>query len=178
MTEKRKLHVDLDELAFAFMFTHPKQGSYLDLETSQVITVTDETRWMLEKIYEEIYDSEAGELTMSLEAYLAQADDIQDWEKQCLLDANRVETASGNIVAIDPERYADYRDMERFISTVDDPQLRERLWRAIKGRGAFRYLKDVLADHPEVEDDWYAFKDAQIENRMHRWLEANGFEAV
>jgi hypothetical protein len=178
MTEKRKLQVDLDELSFAFTFTHPEQDAYLDLVTGQVITVTEETRWMLEEIYEEIYDEEAGELTMSLEAYLAQADDIQDWEKQCLLDADRVEAASGDIVAIDPEPYADYRDMECFISTADDPQLRERLWRAIKGRGAFRYFRDVLADHPEVEDDWYTFKDAQIERRMHRWLEANGIEPV
>jgi hypothetical protein len=114
---------------------------------------------------------------MSLEAYLAQADGIPDWQKQCLLEADRVEAASGGIVPIDPGPYADYRDVERFISTVDDPDLRERLWRAIKGRGAFRYFRDVLADYTNVQDE-YAFRDAQIERRLHRWLETNGIEPV
>jgi hypothetical protein len=68
--------------------------------------------------------------------------------------------------------------MERFIRTVDDSELQDRLWRAIRGRGAFRYFRDVLADHAQVEDDWYAFKDAQIERRIHRWLKANGIEPV
>jgi hypothetical protein len=178
VTEKRKLHVDLDELSFAFTFTHPEQDAYLDLESGEVIYVTGETYRLLEQLYEEIYDEERGERTMPLDAYLAQRDDIRDWQKECLLDAARVEAASGDILPIDPEPYADYHDMERFITTVDDPQLQDRLWRAIQGRGAFRYFKDVLADHPQVEDDWYAFKDAQIEQRMHGWLEANDIEPV
>jgi hypothetical protein len=178
MTGKRKLHVDMDALSSAFTLTYPEQHTYLDLESGEVIYVTDETWRLLERLYQEIYDEDQGELTMPLGAYLAQRDDIQDWKKECLLEADRVEVASGEIIAIDPEPHADYREMERFIRTVDDSELQDRLWRAIRGRGAFRYFRDVLADHPQVEDDWYAFKDAQIERRIHRWLEANGIEPV
>jgi hypothetical protein len=60
--------------------------------------------------------------------------------------------------------------MEDFISTVKDARLRDRLWRAISGRGAFRYFKDVLEDHPRERERWFAFKDAQVRQRVLAWL--------
>ncbi|MGD2144696.1 MAG: UPF0158 family protein [Anaerolineae bacterium] len=177
MTEKRKVQVDLNELEAALTLNFAEQDAYLDLETGEVITLTGEIRRLLEDIYDEIYDEE-GQRTLSLAAYLAERDDIQEWRKQCLLDAARVEAWSEDIIAIDAEPHADYRDMERFIQTVDDPHLRERLWRAIDGRGAFRYFRDVLTEQPDVEEAWYAFKDAQIERRVRRWLEAHNIEPV
>lgn len=45
------------------------------------------------------------------------------------------------------DSHEDYRDVERFIATVRKPRLRDRLWRAIQGRGAFRSFKDILAEY-------------------------------
>src|SRR5262245_44742843 len=41
-----------------------------------------------------------------------------------------------------------YRWMERFIATVDEPELRGKLLGAIDGKGAFRRFKDVLMTYP------------------------------
>jgi hypothetical protein len=35
--------------------------------------------------------------------------------------------------------------MERFIGTVENAEAAEQLWRAIKGKGAFRYFKDTAS---------------------------------
>jgi len=57
----KKLRVELGELAFAFENASWEMSHYLDLETGQVITITNETRRELEGIYEEIHDPESDQ---------------------------------------------------------------------------------------------------------------------
>src|SRR5512134_1965552 len=47
-----------------------------------------------------------------------------------------------------------YRWMERFIPMVEEPELRERLVRAIDGKGAFRRFKDVLMSFGPERERW------------------------
>lgn len=178
MTEKRCLKVNMDDLTAAFELHFDEIHNFFDLETGEVLQVSDETRWLLEKLDEELY-TEEGERVMPLEALLAQHPEIADWEKQALLEADRVEQGFGkSIVAIGPEPYSDYDDMESFVYTVRDPRLANELEYAIRGRGAFRRFKDILARHPQVQADWYAFKDAQIKKQVRELLEACGIEPV
>jgi len=176
---KRKVKVDLDELGAAFELNFPGSHYYLDLETGWVVMTTDETRWKLEELYDEIYDEE-GNRVIPLENLLQQRDDLQDWFKETILEADRVEQGYGTrYISIDPgEPYGDYRDMERFIATVENSRLREQLWYAIKGRGAFGRFKDLLARHPDVEEQWFEFKDARNRRRIFDWLEANDIEPI
>jgi hypothetical protein len=173
---KRKLKVDMVELDAALQTNSYEMRYYLDLETGHIVMITQEISWELERIYDEIYDEEKGARTMTVEEYLEEQDD-PEWQKKMLLDADRVERSYGaryiRVERDDP--YGDYNDMERFIGTVEDPELRDRLWRAIKGRGAFRYFKDVLYDHP---DEWFEFKDARHQRRIERWLEAHDIEPI
>jgi hypothetical protein len=46
-----------------------------------------------------------------------------------------------------------YRWMERFIATVDEGELRDKLVQSIDGKGAFRRFKDVLMTFP-VDREW------------------------
>jgi hypothetical protein len=175
---KRKVKVELDELAIALDTDFSELRQFLDLETGGIVTITDEVAWELEEIYEEIYDEE-GNRVISLEEYL-QRWDGPDWQKEMILEADLVEQEYGTrylrVERDDP--YGDYRDMERFIGTVRDGRLRERLWNAIQGRGAFRRFKDLLARHPDVEEAWFAFKDARLEKRVADWLEYHNIEPV
>jgi hypothetical protein len=47
-----------------------------------------------------------------------------------------------------------YRDMEAFIATVPNKRLPDWLWRAIGGRGAFRYFKDGWLDDSREGEHW------------------------
>ena len=68
--------------------------------------------------------------------------------------------------------------MERLIGTIEDACLRERLWNAIQGLGAFRRFKDLLARHPQVREDWFDFKAARLQKRVADWLETHDIEPV
>jgi hypothetical protein len=70
---------------------------------------------------------------------------------------------------------AGYRDMEIFIDDLEDDRAADRLARAIRGRGAFRRFKDVLAESPDLLDRWYGFSDDRHRGRARAWLAGEGF---
>lgn len=178
MKEKRRLAVDMDSLTGVFELHFDEIQFYFDLETGEVLQVSDETRSLLENLYQELY-TDAGERLMSLEALLAQHPEIRDWQKQDVLEADRVEQDYGErIVSVGPEPYSDYNDMEHFIVTVDDDRLAAQLDSAIRGRGAFRRFKNILAYHPQVREAWFAFKAARIQERVRAWLDLYGIEPI
>ena len=151
---------------------------YLDLETGQVVWITQETRWQLEKIFEETYDPELEEpvdLAVVLQDY-----DFPDWQKKDLLEADQIDRFYGSryIGVPEADSHEGYRDMERFILTVQDERLQDRLWQAIDGRGAFRYFKDVLASHYREQKRWYAFQEDRVRARILDWLESEGIELI
>lgn len=70
---------------------------------------------------------------------------------------------------------AGYRDMEMFIDNLDEDRLADRLARAIRGRGAFRRFKGVLAESPDLLDRWYGFSDERHRGRARAWLVDEGY---
>ncbi|CAG0983932.1 hypothetical protein ANRL3_02316 [Anaerolineae bacterium] len=172
----RKLKVDLGELEMALDNSFPEHRYFLDLETGKVILVTDETSRKLEEIYAELPDDAEDEQIVDA----IRQRNLQDWQKEELLQADQVErgyrTRYIRIEAGDP--HADYRAMEDFISTVKDARLRDRLGRAISGRGAFRYFKDMLEDDPRERERWFALKDAQVHQRILNWLAEENIEPI
>lgn len=71
-----------------------------------------------------------------------------------------------------------YRTMQRFIETVAEPKLKEALSSALVGKGAFRRFKDQLLDYPEIRQQWFAFKDAEVYAYIRSWLEREGIKAT
>ncbi len=83
-------------------------------------------------------------------------------------------------VANNPDRYIridpassreQYRWMERFVSTVQDQPLRERLLVAIDGKGAFRRFKDVLLAFPAERERWFAHRSDLLHLHIQTWIE-------
>jgi hypothetical protein len=70
-----------------------------------------------------------------------------------------------------------YRWMERFIATVDESELRQKLVAAIDGKGAFRRFKDVLMSFPIDRERWFAFRSERLRIAIEAWLDANGLKA-
>jgi hypothetical protein len=70
-----------------------------------------------------------------------------------------------------------YRDLQRFIATVDDDGLASRLTRAIEGRGAFGRFRSVLERDPAEYTRWHRFDaDARL-GHARRWLAGHGYQA-
>jgi hypothetical protein len=70
---------------------------------------------------------------------------------------------------------ASYHDMAEFITTVPDPDLADRLERAIHGKGAFGRFKNQLAHHPTTFDRWFRFSAERQRGRARQWLATNGY---
>jgi hypothetical protein len=70
-----------------------------------------------------------------------------------------------------------YRDLQRFIATIEDNDLAARLTDAIQGRGAFRRFRSVL-EHDSVQfTRWHRFDaDAQL-GHGRSWLADHGYQA-
>ena len=71
-----------------------------------------------------------------------------------------------------------YRWMERYIATVEEPELRQKLVSSIDGKGAFRRFKDVLMAYPVERERWFTFRSERLRSAMQTWLDAHGLEAV
>lgn len=69
-----------------------------------------------------------------------------------------------------------YRWMERFVSSVADQALRERLIISIDGKGAFRRFKDVLLAYPAERERWFSYRADLLHWHVHNWLESNELE--
>ena len=76
-----------------------------------------------------------------------------------------------NYVRVDPASSREqYRWMERFVGSVTDAQLRERLVMAIDGKGAFRRFKDVLLAYPAERERWFTYRADLLHWHIHNWL--------
>ena len=67
--------------------------------------------------------------------------------------------------------------MRDFCDRVGDEDLRDRLLRAVHGRGAFRRFKDVVYEEG-IQDDWFAYREARFADIARDWLEAEGIPYV
>jgi hypothetical protein len=82
---------------------------------------------------------------------------------------------SGDGIVVEPLAPAiAYADIEDFVARVRDIRARDRLERAIVGRGAFRRFKDTLLEFPELRRGWFSFHDARGERRALDWLVERG----
>ncbi|HLL21941.1 MAG TPA: UPF0158 family protein, partial [Kofleriaceae bacterium] len=64
-----------------------------------------------------------------------------------------------------------YRWMERFVGSVVDEPLRERLIISIDGKGAFRRFKDVLLAYPAERERWFSYRADLLHWHIQNWLE-------
>ena len=174
----RKIKVDLQDLEDAFDGDSWFVRYYLDLETGEVIWTTEEVRNEWEKISRRAAGSEpeGGTGTNAAIGEAPQRSGLPTWMKEAVEEADRIETGLGiRYLEIPPTESRDrYQDMEDFIATVQDGHKRDRLFDAIRGRGAFRRFRDVVGRYPDIEERWYQFKRARAAHRALEWLESEG----
>jgi hypothetical protein len=173
--DKHNLKVDLEDLKDAFNSAFDEMQHYLDLETGEVILVTSDTRRQLEALLE---TTEAEAVETINEAI--QNENIPDWQKDSLYSAAQVEFGFNSRFIEIPQADSrqGYEDMEIFIETVSNRNLRELLQVAIRGKGAFRRFKDVLATYPQERERWFQFHNQRLHQRVLDWLDDENINPI
>lgn len=178
MTETpiRRLPINLDELTYVLHGSDPLDLTqyYLDLDTGEIVMITDEMRLEAEQISESI-EAEAENYGTAFEEALADSDQ-PDWMKDSLRLADAVEAGYGTrFIAVSPiDSHETYEDMADFITTVTNQRTREHLSRAITGKHPFRRFKDALYNHPQERERWFAFSAERQRQRALDWLASIG----
>ena len=148
--------VKLMGLTDALEIVPEESKAWLDTHTGLVVIVEDAVIQAVEEV--------EGDETPS---------DLEDWQKEQLPAARAISAGDKRYLALpDKFEFHEYRHMERFIGTVVDASKADQLWRAIKGKGAFRYFQDA-ARRLGLLDDWYRFLEAAMNRFMLDWAAAN-----
>ena len=69
-----------------------------------------------------------------------------------------------------------YRWMEKFVGSVSEEPLRERLIISIDGKGAFRRFKDVLLAYPAERERWFSYRAELLHWHIQGWLAEHAIE--
>jgi hypothetical protein len=98
---------------------------------------------------------------------------LPQWQKGEVEIARAMMEDSGERFVEAPNKFDfhEYRHMERFIGTVESAEAAEQLWRAIKGKGAFRYFKDT-ASRLGLLEQWFQYRDDAMKEFVVDWAEA------
>ena len=153
--KKIRIVVDLLEIADA-MENHSyadESTCYLDIETGEVAYVTSEVARIVE----------SGNSTA--------ADDLPDWQKDEVELAQQMLNDGERFIPIPRlESSVGFRVMEDFIDQLGDESVAKRLVQSLRWSRPFRGFKDVLSDHPDLLDRWYAFKNEKMRKEVGDFL--------
>jgi hypothetical protein len=146
----------ISELIEALEFDSEERVTRVDLQNGCVVTVDHSLLNALEEGDEEALPP------------------LPDWQKQEMEVARAIAEDSGERFVAAPDKFDfhEYRQMERFIGTVEDAEAAAQLWRAIKGKGAFRYFKDT-ASRLDLLERWYRYRDNAMKEFVVEWAEAH-----
>jgi hypothetical protein len=157
--------------------------SYLNVETGEVIPVFDDARSDLETVRAllpaDFDDGTLDEQRAALADAIENADYLSSEPiqiEEAFLVEQGLGTTSIEVPRMTPA--AGHLMMEAFVETVRAPQVRDRLANAIRGRGAFRRVRDALRQESDELDRWYAFKQEWLTERARRWLDSEDIEVA
>jgi hypothetical protein len=121
-----------------------------------------------------IVSVEQGILRAIEEGQQDELGDLPEWQKDEVEIAQAIAEDDGQrfINAPDKFDFHEYRQMEGFIGSIEVPEVAEQLWRAIRGKGAFRHFKDT-ARRLGLLERWYRYRDNAMKEYVIAWAEAN-----
>jgi len=88
-------------------------------------------------------------------------EDLPPWQQEIIPKLREIDESDDFIPLPSQFDVHEYSIMEDFIRRLEDSPMKDDLFNAIRGRGAFRMFKDKIFYH-DVADDWWTFKKNAI----------------
>lgn len=153
--------VNLSELIDALELESVEHVTRVDLQNGCVVSV------------------ECAVLTAVEEDDQKALDRLRDWRREEVEIARAMADDSGERFVAAPRKYDfhEYRQMERFIGSLQESAAAEQLWQAIKGKGAFRYFRDTVGRLGLLKE-WYQYRDQAVKEFVKDWAEAHKVPVV
>jgi hypothetical protein len=104
---------------------------------------------------------------------------ITSGDPEAALNRQLVSENIRNYLRVEPASSREqYRWMEKFVGSVSDEALRDRLIISIDGKGAFRRFKDVLLAYPAERERWFSYRAELLHWHIQQWLEQHDIKAT
>ena len=147
--------VNLDAIIEALEMANDSLSSYLDVETGEVRSISEEE-----------FDL-AEDPQMVIE-------DLPDWQREAVKLARNVEEQEGKRYLALPDKFDvhEWAIMDRFSKTLKDAHMRNDFHSGIRGGGAFRLFKHLLTEY-NLWDAWNRFKQLELRQIAIEWCEEN-----
>jgi Uncharacterised protein family (UPF0158) len=148
--------VKLDEIVDALEEASESMSSYLDVETGQILSITDD------------------DVSLAEDPATA-VESLPDWQREAVSLARSIREQEGKRYLALPDHFDihEWAIMERFSETLQNPQIRKDFRGGIHGEGAFRLFKRLL-DEYNLWDAWNQFKQLELRRMATEWCEENG----
>jgi hypothetical protein len=150
------IRVKLNDIIEGLDFQSDEGHSFLDKKTGEVVSISDE-------------EMQAAEDDEPIE-------DFPDWQQDLVRIAKEIVDETGDYIDL-PTKFDidEYSIMEKFCLSLDDSEMSDDLYSAIKGSGAFRRFKDAIHEY-DIADDWYKYRDNALKEIAIEWCQAKGIE--
>jgi hypothetical protein len=148
--------VKLDAIIEALEMSDDSISSYLDVETGEVRSVTEEE-----------FDLAEDPQTV--------IEDLPNWQHEAVELARSIQEQEGRRYLALPGKFDvhEWAIMDRFSETLRDAQMRNDFHGGIRGAGAFRLFKRLLTEY-NLWDAWNEFKQAELRQIAIQWCGENG----
>lgn len=148
------IRVKLNDIIEGLDFESDERNSFLDKRTGEVVSISEE-------------EMQAAEDDEPIE-------DFPDWQQDFVRIAKEIADETGNYIAL-PTKFDidEYSIMEKFCLSLDDSEMSDELYSAIKGGGAFRRFKDAIYEYG-IADDWYKYRNDALKEIAIEWCQENG----
>jgi hypothetical protein len=123
--------------------------SYLDPDSGEIFTLTEEERRLAED---------------------ESLDDIPAWQREVLPKIRAVLTSDRLLELPDRFDIHEWSIMEGFARGQDNDRIRQELSDAIHGAGAFRMFRSLIR-RLGIEQSWYQFREKALREIARDWLE-------
>ena len=148
--------VELDVIIEALEMADDSISPYLDVETGEVHSITEE------------------EFDLAEDPQTA-IEDLPNWQREAVTLALRIQKQEGKRYMALPDKFDvhEWAMMDRFSMTLRDAQMRNDFHGGIRGAGAFRLFKHLLTEY-DLWDAWNRFKQVELRQMAIEWCKENG----
>lgn len=149
----------LDDITEALECSASEMNAYYDRKTGTTIFLNDD------------YLRQGAKQKQNIDEL-----NVPNWEKDCLKQARAiVSDTQGRFVPLPgSDDIHEWAIMNRFALSLQGP-LSEKIYRAIRGSGAFRKFEETL-DKNGLREKWYRFREQALKDIAIAWCEENNIE--
>ena len=101
--------------------------------------------------------------------------DYPEWQQETIKQAQKILFSEDYLSLPSKFDIHDYSIMEDFCLSLEDERLRDKMFNAIKRKGAFGNFKYYILEH-NIEKDWYRFRESAYKEIAVGWCEDNDIQ--